>query len=138
MSLKTGRIGKEAPAEHIIANIVAVNGAYILPLAVPFVHRYSRRVLVRTVILLSMVSGLAMAVFSARSPFDPMHQKRIFVIHMENVSFQMGFVSAQIMNSLGLRRLRVRSNICTSQDLTAHLASTTLRRVSRRNSVFLG
>ncbi|KAI0794351.1 hypothetical protein C8Q74DRAFT_1365816 [Fomes fomentarius] len=82
----TGRIGKEAPAEHIIANIVAVNGAYILPLAVPFVHRYSRRVLVRTVILLSMVSGLAMAVFSARSPFDSMHQKRIFVIHMENIT----------------------------------------------------
>ncbi|KAI9062799.1 hypothetical protein FKP32DRAFT_1629419 [Trametes sanguinea] len=82
----TGRVGEEAPAEHIIATIVAVNGAYILPLTVPFVHRYSHRILVRAVIVLSMLTGLAMAIFSMRSPFDPMHQKRLFVIHMENIT----------------------------------------------------
>ncbi|KAI0332654.1 hypothetical protein GY45DRAFT_1344453 [Cubamyces sp. BRFM 1775] len=82
----TGRIGEEAPAEHIIATIVAVNGSYILPLTVPFVHRFSRRVLFRAVVVLSMVTGLSMAIFSMRSPFDPMHQKRLFVIHMENIT----------------------------------------------------
>ncbi len=84
-SVQTGRIGEEAPAEYIIANIVAINGSYMLPLMVPFMHRFSRRTLVRVVVLLAMATGLAVAVFSVRSPFDPMHQKRLFVIHMENV-----------------------------------------------------
>ena len=84
--LQTGRIGEEAPAEFIIATIVAITSSYILPLTVPFVHRFSRRILIRLVIFTSMVTGLAMAIFSMRSPFDPMHQKRLFVIHMENVS----------------------------------------------------
>ena len=64
---------------------MAINGAYILPLVVPFMNRFSRRVLLRAVILVSMVTGVAMAVFAMRSPFDSMHQKRLFVIHMENV-----------------------------------------------------
>ncbi|OBZ74192.1 putative endoplasmic reticulum metallopeptidase 1 [Grifola frondosa] len=84
----TGRMGEAAPAEHIIANIVAVSGAYTLPLMVPFVHRYSHRILVRMVVLLTMLTGITMAVFSMRSPFDAMHQKRLFVIHMENVTSQ--------------------------------------------------
>ncbi|KAI0741328.1 hypothetical protein C8Q80DRAFT_1221427 [Daedaleopsis nitida] len=84
----TGRIGEDAPAEYIIANIVAINGAYIAPLTVPFVHRFSRRILARTVVLLSLVTGVAMAVFYSRSPFDTMHQKRLFVLHMENITSQ--------------------------------------------------
>ena len=64
---------------------MAINGAYIAPLAVAFVHRFSRRTLARTVVLLSLVTGVAMAVFCSRSPFDTMHQKRLFVLHMENV-----------------------------------------------------
>ncbi|KAH9928451.1 uncharacterized protein BXZ73DRAFT_48526 [Epithele typhae] len=84
----TGRIGEEAPAEYMIANIVAVNGAYIVPLVIPFVHRFSHRILVRAVILLSMVTGISMAFFAMRSPFDDMHQKRLFVIHMENITSQ--------------------------------------------------
>ncbi|KAI0676099.1 hypothetical protein C8Q78DRAFT_369024 [Trametes maxima] len=82
----TGRIGEEAPAEHIIATIVAITGAYILPLAIPFVHRYGRRILVRAVIVSSLLTGVAMAIFAMRSPFDAMHQKRLFVIHMENIT----------------------------------------------------
>ncbi|KAI0630537.1 hypothetical protein C8Q77DRAFT_1211545 [Trametes polyzona] len=82
----TGRIGEEAPAEHIIATIVSITGAYILPLTVPFVHRFGRRFLVRAIVFLTMVTGLVMAVFSMRAPFDAMHQKRLFVIHMENIT----------------------------------------------------
>ncbi|KAI0364703.1 hypothetical protein BV20DRAFT_1029237 [Pilatotrama ljubarskyi] len=82
----TGRMGEDAPAEHIIATIVAINGAYILPLTVPLVHRFGRRFLVRAVIVLSMVTGLMIAIFAMRSPFDAMHQKRLFVIHMENIT----------------------------------------------------
>jgi len=81
----TGRIGAEAPAEHIIASIAAAVGAYNLPLALPFVHRFGHRVLSRSVMLSALVSGLMMAIFSMRSPFDDMHQKRLFVLHHENL-----------------------------------------------------
>ena len=83
---QTGRMGDEAPAEHIIATIVAVTGSYALPLAIAFLCRFPRAVLVRTVSVLSVVVVLSMAIFSQRDPFDEMHQKRLFVIHMENVS----------------------------------------------------
>ena len=88
MGLKTGRMGEQAPAEYIIATIVAVSGAYALPLAIPFIHRYPRAVLKRTIIFLSVLTATSVAVFSMRSPFDAMHQKRLFVIHMENVSVE--------------------------------------------------
>ncbi|OSX64019.1 hypothetical protein POSPLADRAFT_1065412 [Postia placenta MAD-698-R-SB12] len=84
----TGRIGEEAPAEHIIASIVAGAGSYTLPLLVPFVHRFGRRTILRGAVLFSMLTALAMAIFSMRSPFDAMHQKRVFIIHMENVTTQ--------------------------------------------------
>ena len=38
---------------------------------------------------MSMLTGVAMAVFCMRSPFDAMHQKRLYVIHMENVRPQL-------------------------------------------------
>ncbi|OJT03270.1 hypothetical protein TRAPUB_6137 [Trametes pubescens] len=82
----TGRIGEEAPAEHIIAIIVSATGSFTLSLTVPFMSRFSQRTLVRSVTLLTMITGLTMAVFSMRSPFDSMHQKRLFVIHMENIT----------------------------------------------------
>jgi len=84
----TGRIGSEAPGEHIIACIVAIAGSYTLPLVIPFAHRFNRKVLVRSVMLFSVISGVSMIVFAGRSPFDAMHQKRLFVIHMENLTTQ--------------------------------------------------
>ena len=79
-------MGEEAPAENIIASIVAIIGSYALPLAIPFIHRYSRAVVVRALFCLSILTVLSMAVFCTREVFDDMHQKRLFVIHMENVS----------------------------------------------------
>ena len=81
-------MGEEAPAEHIIATIVGVLGGYTLPLAIPFIHRYPRAVLIRSILLLSLLTTVSIAVFSVREPFDAMHQKRLFVIHMENVSVE--------------------------------------------------
>lgn len=84
-SSKTGRMGDEAPAENIIATLVAITCSYAFPLSIPFVHRYSRGMTIRAALFLSVLSVLSIAVFSARDPFDEMHQKRLFVIHMENV-----------------------------------------------------
>jgi len=84
----TGRIGEDAPAEHIIASIVAFTTIFSLPLSIPFAHRYSRRVLTRGVVFLATTTIISMAVFSMKSPFDSMHQKRLFVIHMDNITTQ--------------------------------------------------
>ena len=88
---QTGRMGEQAPAEHIIATIVSLTGAFALPLSIPFIHRYSRGVLVRSIVLLTFVTTASVAVFSMRSPFDTMHQKRLFVMHMENVRCSVEF-----------------------------------------------
>ncbi|KAH9951135.1 hypothetical protein B0H21DRAFT_719728 [Amylocystis lapponica] len=84
----TGRIGEKAPADHIIATIVGFTTSFSLPLLVPFIHRFGRTALLRAVGLLVTITVVSMAVFSMKSPFDSMHQKRLFVIHMENITTQ--------------------------------------------------
>ena len=80
-----GRIGQDAPSEYIIASMTALLGAYAYPSVIAFSHRFSRRTLARSVLYLSALSGAVMLVFMQREAFDEMHQKRLFVIHMENV-----------------------------------------------------
>lgn len=77
-------MGADAPADHIIATIVAFTGSIALPLLLPFIHRFPR-VRSGAVMAASLVSAVAIAVFMARDPFDHMHPKRLFVLHMENV-----------------------------------------------------
>ncbi|TCD68032.1 hypothetical protein EIP91_011643 [Steccherinum ochraceum] len=81
----TGRMGADAPGEHIIASIVAFTGAVSLPLLLPFIHRFPR-IKGRALLVSSILTTVAIAVFSAREPFDKMHPKRLFVIHMENIT----------------------------------------------------
>jgi hypothetical protein len=85
-SSQTGRIGSEAPAEYIIASIVAVLGSYTLSLTTPFLHRFGPSAMRKAVILLVLGVGLAMAVFARKDVFDRNHQKRLFVLHKEDVS----------------------------------------------------
>lgn len=60
-------------------------GAYAYSSVLPLSHRFSRRTLFRSVLCLSVLSGVAMLVFKQRDVFDELHQKRLFVLHMENV-----------------------------------------------------
>lgn len=60
-------------------------GFLVASFALPFAHRFGRRPLRRAVIMLSVLTVLLMAVFAMREPFDAMHQKRLFVIHSQNV-----------------------------------------------------
>ncbi|KAF8885097.1 hypothetical protein CPB84DRAFT_1816896 [Gymnopilus junonius] len=82
----TGRIGADAPADNIVATIIASLGAMTLPLALPFAHRFGRRALLRGIIYTSMATALSMAFFATLDPFDSMHQKRLFILHTENVT----------------------------------------------------
>ena len=69
----------DAPTDHIIASMVATTGAYNFPLVIPFSHRFGRKVLARSVVLV-------IAYFARREPFNSMHQKRLFILHHKNVS----------------------------------------------------
>ncbi|KAG8969548.1 hypothetical protein FRC03_001987 [Tulasnella sp. 419] len=82
----TGRMGEVAPVEHIIATITAVvvllTGSFLLPLA----HRVGRKILMNFIIILIGSTAIIMFFFAfVREPYDPMHQKRIFALHVENV-----------------------------------------------------
>lgn len=83
-------MGADAPADHIIASIVAFTGSIAFPLLLPFIHRFPR-VMGRAVLVSSILTAVAMAVFSTREPFDKMHPKRLFVLHMENVGLIVTF-----------------------------------------------
>ncbi|EIN06322.1 hypothetical protein PUNSTDRAFT_106562 [Punctularia strigosozonata HHB-11173 SS5] len=92
----TGRTGRDAPADHVVASIVAVVGSYTFPLFPAFVQRFAtvqhERIgarassLKNALIVTLSLTVVAMALFVTRQPFDEMHQKRLFVIHMQNTT----------------------------------------------------
>lgn len=88
----TGRFGAQAPADNIVATIVALLGAQALPLIVPFAHRFGHRKLLNAIVLSTIATAIAMAVFSMKHPFDKMHQKRLFILHSENITTQEQFL----------------------------------------------
>ncbi|KAI0311021.1 hypothetical protein OF83DRAFT_1152851 [Amylostereum chailletii] len=82
----TGRFGRDAPAEHIIATIVAITCAYTFPLVAPFAHRYGSQMLLYSVVGLNVVMYISAMIFASRSPFDAMHQRRLFVLSSDNIT----------------------------------------------------
>ncbi|TRM58647.1 hypothetical protein BD626DRAFT_559974 [Schizophyllum amplum] len=90
----TGRMGGDAPADNVIAIIVGALTAYSCALAVPFVYRFddepgpsrSTGFLRRARRFAALTTMMSIAYFAARSPFDATHQKRVFFVHMENVT----------------------------------------------------
>lgn len=78
-------MGAVVPADNIIATIVSFLGSLSLPLVLPFAHRFGRRVLLRGTVYMSMVTVIILGLFAMRVPFDKMHQRRIFIIHQEDV-----------------------------------------------------
>ena len=78
-------MGSKTPTENLIATIITSLVALAFPLVLPFFHRFGHRALLRGVFNVFIVVGVLMALFALRVPFDKMHQKRLFVIHQENV-----------------------------------------------------
>lgn len=78
-------MGGQAPADNIVATIISILGAQALPLTLPFSHRFGHRALSKGVLVMSVVMVVLIGIYSAKEPFDDMHQKRLFVIHLENV-----------------------------------------------------
>ncbi|KIO27275.1 hypothetical protein M407DRAFT_73396 [Tulasnella calospora MUT 4182] len=84
----TGRMGEVAPVEHIIAIMTALLGFLISATTVlPFSHRVRRSALLLAVLVVSLFSAITMLIYAYGShPFDAMHQKRIFVLHFEDIT----------------------------------------------------
>lgn len=81
-------MGGDAPAEFIIALIIAIVGAFCVSYAPALAHRFGPQVLRRAIVLTLLGLGVAMAFFYAQDTFDRMHQKRLFVVHKEDVGVQ--------------------------------------------------
>jgi len=84
----TGRIGKDAPAEFIIATLASVVGMIFFPPFIPMFHRLSRAGQRRAIVSLLLVSASVMALFASPywSVYDSMHPKRAGVQYTYNVS----------------------------------------------------
>ncbi|KAJ6513503.1 hypothetical protein DFH09DRAFT_1197180 [Mycena vulgaris] len=81
----TGRLGN-VPADNIVATLIAFLGSQALPLAIPFAHRFGRKALQTLVLVLTVGTLANMAIYARKNVFDEMHQKRLFVLHLENVT----------------------------------------------------
>ncbi|KAJ7056182.1 hypothetical protein C8F01DRAFT_1029694 [Mycena amicta] len=81
----TGRMGP-VPADNIVATLVSLLGSLSLPLVVPFAHRVGPQTLRKMVGVLGVGVLLNIAIYAQKDVFDEMHQKRLFVVHLENVT----------------------------------------------------
>ncbi|KAI7818545.1 hypothetical protein BC939DRAFT_401367 [Gamsiella multidivaricata] len=83
----TGRIGVDAPVDHIIAIMTGFGVFSFNPALLAFSHRFGRASLRRIVSGL-LIFQLAILLVAAvlMSPYDVLHPKRIFVQHLRNMS----------------------------------------------------
>lgn len=81
----TGRMGASIPADSIIATIVSAIGTMSLPLLPAFMSRFGRRTLRRSIAVMGVVSAVLMAIFARMEVYDSMHQRRVFIVHYEDI-----------------------------------------------------
>jgi hypothetical protein len=120
----TGRIGSVPPAEHIVATLVAILGAYTLPLLPALAVRYPKKSALRGAMVLTLVTAMGAGYFATRNPFDVLHQRRLFILHMHNVGHVPMYVTT-IPLTFEIRKL-LGSSICTLQQPTQLLDLATL------------
>lgn len=83
----------------------------MISFGVPFAHRFGPATLRRALVIAILVLGVVMAFFYNQAPFDKKHQKRLFVIHMEDV----GRFSSLSGHKLPLLIIRLRSQLVTEE-----------------------
>jgi hypothetical protein len=83
-----GRLGADAPADNIIASIVSLIGVSALPMLWPLSHRLGERFLLRLCAFLAVATVVLSIVFTlpAWPTYDARHPKRVYGLHMENIS----------------------------------------------------
>ena len=117
----------------MVATVISVLGALTVPLVLPFSHRFGRQALFRGMAFTAFVTTILVAVYSNKPVFDHMHQKRLFVLHLENVRL---FFYVPCISLIAFRSPRT-SITSTLRPLTVPLVSKTSFRILCKNSVFL-
>ncbi|GJN92127.1 hypothetical protein Rhopal_005157-T1 [Rhodotorula paludigena] len=84
----TGRLGAEAPVDHIIATLVGAVGYLTVPMLLPLCHRWGASFTARLALLLTFATAFSIGMFTRPSwkPYDAAHPKRLLVLHMENTT----------------------------------------------------
>ncbi|KAG0048550.1 hypothetical protein BGZ83_006513 [Gryganskiella cystojenkinii] len=83
----TGRIGVDAPVDHIVAVLSGFVTFVFCPPLLAFSHRFGRAVLKRVILGLFAVHVVSILISSAvMYPYDELHPKRVFVQHVRNMS----------------------------------------------------
>lgn len=81
-------MGKEAPAEHIVASLSVICGFVFFPTVLPLFHRVSR--MTQRKVMLGLVLGVLSTLVAMMGPwyfpYDEMHPKRVGVMYTYNVS----------------------------------------------------
>ncbi|KAK3829166.1 MAG: hypothetical protein J3Q66DRAFT_324528 [Benniella sp.] len=83
----TGRIGVDAPVDHIAATVAGLIVFCSCPSILAYAHRFGLRVL-RRVIAVLLIAQVFTLLFASQylQPFNKMHPKRIFAQHLRNMT----------------------------------------------------
>ncbi|KAF8315143.1 hypothetical protein DL93DRAFT_2166855 [Clavulina sp. PMI_390] len=83
----TGRMGEEAPAEHIVATIVSIVVFLSVPSSLSLAHQLSKKHLRRVLQAIFLLTISVAAIFASGiiPTFDELHPRRLFVLHSENI-----------------------------------------------------
>jgi hypothetical protein len=91
------------------------------PTTIPFFHRFGRITQRRSLVFLVFLTGLMMAIFSARSAYDAEHPKRLGVQYVHNV--RLGVVPYDLLKTLALTSSRLwHADQVTSGENHLHMA----------------
>ncbi|KAL7413564.1 hypothetical protein BDY24DRAFT_388928 [Mrakia frigida] len=82
----TGRIGEEAPAELIVANLVGILTILFVPTSIPFFHRFGKSFKRKAILCLLATTIGTMVVFCFVNPYDDEHPRRLFFEHEFNTT----------------------------------------------------
>ncbi|KAF9581028.1 hypothetical protein BGW38_002104 [Lunasporangiospora selenospora] len=83
----TGRIGADAPVDHIVAILIGFIAFVFSPPVLAFAHRFGAAVL-RKIIVFLLIGQLVFLLISTISltPYNELHPKRVFVQHLRNLT----------------------------------------------------
>ncbi|KAG0033901.1 hypothetical protein BGZ81_006922 [Podila clonocystis] len=83
----TGRIGVDAPVDHIVAVLTGFIIFVFCPPLLAFAHRFGRVMLKKLVVFLLVTHLLILLVTSVFiQPYDELHPKRVFAQHLRNLT----------------------------------------------------
>ncbi|KAF9170532.1 hypothetical protein BGX21_004948 [Mortierella sp. AD011] len=83
----TGRIGADAPVDHIVAVLTGFVTFVFCPPLLAFAHRFGAVVLKKTIIFLFIAHVLIMLLNSVFiTPYNELHPKRVFAQHLRNLT----------------------------------------------------